>query len=49
MSQNNDDQKRSGSIYDAIQFGTDFVVVGREITEAENPEGVLKKIESLIV
>ena len=49
MSQSNDDQKRSGSIYDAIQFGTDFVVVGREITEAENPEGVLKKIESLIV
>ena len=49
MSQNNDDQKRSGSIYDAIQFGADFVVVGREITEAENPEGVLKKIESLIV
>ena len=49
MSQNNDDQKRSGSIYDAIQFGTDFVVVGREITEAKNPEEVLKKIESLIV
>ena len=49
MSQNNNDQKRSGSIYNAIQFGTDFVVVGREITQAKNPEGVLKKIESLIV
>jgi len=49
MSQDNDDQKRSGSIYNAIQFGTDFVVVGREITQAKNPEGVLKKIESLIV
>ena len=49
MLQENDDQKRSGSIYDAIQFGTDFVVIGREITQAENPEGVLKKIESLIV
>ena len=49
MVQDNDDQKRSGSIYDAIQFGTDFVVVGREITQAKNPEGVLKKIESLIV
>ena len=48
-SQDNDDQKRSGSIYNAIQFGTDFVVVGREITQAKNPEGVLKKIESLIV
>ena len=32
-----------------IKFGTDFVVIGREITQAENPEGVLKKIESLIV
>ena len=49
MLQDDDDQKRSGSIYDAIQFGTDFVVVGREITQAKNPEGVLKKIESLIV
>ena len=49
MSQDIDDQKRSGSIYNAIQFGTDFVVVGREITQAKNPEGVLKKIESLIV
>jgi len=49
MSQDNDDQKRSGSIFNAIQFGTDFVVVGREITQAKNPEGVLKKIESLIV
>ena len=47
MLQENDDQKRSGSIYDAIQFGTDFIVIGREITQAENPEGVLKKIESL--
>ena len=49
MLQDIDDQKRAGSIYDAIQFGTDFVVVGREITQAKNPEVVLKKIESLIV
>ena len=49
MLQDNGDQKRAGSLYDAIQFGADFVVVGREITEAKNPEGVLKKIESLIV
>ena len=49
MLQDNDDQKRAGSIYDAIRFGTDFVVIGREITQAKNPEGVLKKIESLIV
>ena len=49
MLQENDDQKRSGSIYDAIKFGSDYVVIGREITQAKDPEGVLKKIESLIV
>ena len=49
MLQDVDDQKRAGSIYEAIQFGTDFVVVGREITQAKSPEGVLKKIESRIV
>ncbi len=49
MLQDNNDQKRVGSLYDAIQFGTDFVVVGREITQAKNPKEVLKKIESLIV
>ena len=49
MLQENDDQKRSGSIYDAINYGSDYVVVGREITQAKDPEGVLKKIESLIV
>ena len=49
MLQDNNDQKRVGSIYNAIQFGTDFVVVGREITQSKNPEEVLKKIESLIV
>ena len=49
MLQENDDQKRSGSIYDAIKFGSDYVVVGREITQAKDPEGVLKKIEALIV
>ena len=49
MLQENEDQKRSGSIYDAIKFGSDYVVVGREITQAKDPEGVLKKIEALIV
>ena len=49
MLEEDDDQKRSGSIYDAIKFGSDYVVVGREITQAKDPEGVLKKIEALIV
>ena len=49
MVQESNDQKRSGSIYEAIQFGTDYVVLGREVTKSENPKEVLKKIESLIV
>ena len=49
MLQESNDQKRSGSIYEAIQFGTDYVVLGREVTKSENPKEVLKKIESLIV
>ena len=48
MLQENDDQKRSGSIYDAIKFGADYVVVGREITQSKDQKGVLKKIETLI-
>ena len=43
MLQENDDQKRSGSIYDAIQFGSDYVVVGREITQAERSRRSFKK------
>ena len=49
MQQSSDDQKRSGSIFDAIQFGSDFVVVGRELTQAENKEEVINKFNSLIV
>ena len=48
MSQTNEDQKRSGSVYDAIKFGSDFVVIGRELTKADNPSEVIKKLESLI-
>ena len=48
MSQTNEDQKRSGSIYDAIKFGSDYVVIGRELTKADNPAEVIKKLEALI-
>jgi|TARA_B100001094_G_scaffold123857_1_gene119673 orotidine-5'-phosphate decarboxylase len=48
MSQANEDQKRSGSIYDAIKFGSDYVVIGRELTKADNPAEVIKKLEALI-
>ena len=41
MQQNDEDQKRSGSLFDAIQFGTNFVVVGRELTQAKNKTEVI--------
>ena len=48
MSQEKGDQKRSGSIYDAIKFGSDYVILGRELTQSKNPSEVIKKIENLI-
>ena len=48
MQQRDDDQKRSGSLFDAIQFGTNFVVVGRELTQAKNKTEVINQFNSLI-
>lgn len=48
MSQEKGDQKRSGSIYDAIKFGSDYVILGRELTQSKKPSEVIKKIENLI-
>ena len=47
MQQRDDDQKRSGSLFDAIQFGTNFVVVGRELTQAKNKTEVINQFNSL--
>jgi len=49
MQQNDQDQKRSGSLFDAIQFGSDFVVVGRELTQAKDKDEVIHQFNSLIV
>ena len=48
MQQSDEDQKRSGSLFDAIQFGSDFVVVGRELTQAKNKTEVINQFNSLI-
>ena len=48
MQQNDEDQKRSGSLFDAIQFGTNFVVVGRELTQSKNKTEVINQFTSLI-
>ena len=49
MQQNDQDQKRSGSLFDAIQFGSDFVVIGRELTQAKYKDEVIHQFNSLIV
>ena len=48
MQRSDEDQKRSGSLFDAIQFGTNFVVVGRELTQAKNKTEVINQFNSLI-
>ncbi|MBT5387376.1 MAG: orotidine-5'-phosphate decarboxylase [Porticoccaceae bacterium] len=39
-----DDQRRIVSPIDAVAMGSDFLVIGRPITQAENPTAVLRKI-----
>ncbi len=43
-----DDQKRVQTPKKAIELGADYLVVGRPITESENPLKVLKKINNTI-
>ena len=38
------DQKRIVSPAEAIRFGASFLVVGRPITEADNPSHAFKKL-----
>ena len=43
-SSSKDDQKRISTPSEAIEMGSSILVIGRPITEAKNPEAVLKKI-----
>ncbi|MEW6103849.1 MAG: orotidine-5'-phosphate decarboxylase [bacterium] len=44
-----DDQKRKATPKEAISSGADYIVVGRPITNAENPREIVRKItESLV-
>jgi hypothetical protein len=39
-----DDQKRIATPYDAIKNGADYLVVGRPITQSDNPENAARRI-----
>ena len=41
---NNDDQKRAANPIDAVNFGSDILVIGRPITGDANPQEILLKI-----
>ena len=44
LSTGKDDQKRVSTPLEAIKMGSDVIVIGRSITEAEHPEAVLNQI-----
>lgn len=44
--QNSDDQKRVATAQQATKLGSDFLVMGRPILEAENPLSIVKKLVS---
>jgi orotidine-5'-phosphate decarboxylase len=44
----NDDQKRVATPKEAVKNGADFIVVGRPITEAQNPKEAARQISESI-
>jgi len=42
-------QKRTSTIYDAINMGADYLVVAREIISSSNPLKVINEIDSYII
>ena len=49
VQQNNDDQSRVATLKEAIRNGSDYIVLGREITASENISKMIKKVESYII
>ena len=49
VEQKNDDQSRVATLEDAIKNGSDYIVLGREMTASENISKMIKKIESYII
>ena len=49
IEQGNDDQSRVATIEEATKNGTDYIVLGREITASKNISKMIKKVESYII
>ena len=49
IQQKNSDQSRVATLEDAIKNGSDYIVLGREMTASENIPKMIKKIESYII
>ena len=49
VEQSNSDQSRVATIKEAIKNGSDYIVLGREITSSKNMSKMIKKVESYII
>tara|TARA_B100001989_G_scaffold229522_2_gene186958 strand:- start:220 stop:918 length:699 start_codon:yes stop_codon:yes gene_type:complete len=49
IQQKSDDQSRVATLEEAIKIGSDYIVLGREITATENISKMIKKVESYII
>lgn len=49
IQQNNNDQSRVATLKEAKKNGSDFIVLGREITSSKNIAKMIKKVESYII
>ena len=49
IQQNSDDQSRVATLKEATKNGSDFIILGREITSSKNISKMIKKVESYII
>ena len=49
IQQKNDDQSRVATLEEATNIGSDYIVLGREITASDNISKMIKKVESYII
>ena len=49
IEQKNDDQSRVATLREAKKNGSDYIVLGRELTTSENVSKMIKKVESYII